>query len=587
MSVNSKKKGQLELCIGGYSAAGRREINQDAFAAKLPTSHSEKKYKGMVACIADGVSCSSNGQQASQTSVTQFINDYYGTPESWSVKVSASKVLNSLNSWLYQHSDKDALRHNGLITTFSAIVFKSTTAHLFHVGDTRIYRYRDGALEQMSKDHARSASGKNSFLTRALGMDSHLEIDFQTAPIRIGDIFMLSSDGVHDYLPGKALIAHLSSINTEKPSACEFEALAKGIASYALNNGSEDNLSCLLVQVTALPVSDIDELFEKLSALAIPPAMRAGNEIDDFQIEKIIHQGARSHVYLAREKSSQTQRILKIPSLNFADDLVYLDGFAKEQWVGQRINNPHIMRIFPKPEKSPFLYHICEYVEGITLRQWIYDNPNPSLDSAREIIKNIVSAVRVLQRLGIVHRDLKPENIMVAENRAITLIDFGTVKIDGLDEIAPAPTSDTPLGAVDYIAPEYLNKGEACFLADLFSIAVISYELLCGELPYQRSSSSLTQARRSSWKYRPIQQFRRDIPNWLDAALKKASHPLVEKRYGAMSEFVTDIYTPNKTLMKENEQFPLIERDPVKFWQSLSAIFLSIALLELLLLLGK
>ncbi|MFT6986692.1 MAG: serine/threonine protein phosphatase PrpC [Psychromonas sp.] len=585
--VDGKKKSQVELCIGGYSAAGRREINQDAFAAKLPNSHSEKMYKGMVACIADGVSCSSNGQQASQTSVTQFINDYYGTPESWSVKVSASKVLNSLNNWLYQHSSKDEPRHNGFITTFSGIVFKSTTAHIFHVGDTRIYRYRNGSLDLMTKDHARNGSGKNSVLTRALGMDSHLEIDYQSMAVLVGDIFLLSSDGVHDYIPGKILSEYLSSIKTDTATISEFEKLTKSISSYASQKGSKDNLSCLIVQVKALPISDIGELFNKLTALTIPPAMRAGNEIDDFQIERVIHQGARSHLYLAREKSSQKQRVLKIPSLNFADDLVYLDGFAKEQWVGQIINNSHIMTIFPKSESSPFLYHICEYIDGITLRQWIYDNPHPSLEHTREIIKNIVAAVRVLQRAGMVHRDLKPENIMVSENRAITLIDFGTVKIDGLDEIFPAPTSDEPLGAADYIAPEYLNDGQACFLADLFSIAVISYELLCGELPYQSSNSSLRRARHNSWKYRSIQQFRADIPEWIDAALKKASHPVLAKRYGAMSEFITDLYTPNKNLIKERESFSLMERNPIKFWQSLSLVFLGIALFELLLLLGK
>ncbi len=586
MSVNNKQNSQLELCIGGYSDAGRREANQDAFAVKVPTSHSEKKYKGIVASIADGVSCSSNGQQASHTSVTQFIHDYYGTCESWSVKLSASKVLNSLNSWLYQHSSKDELRHNGLITTFSAMVFKSTTAHIFHVGDTRIYRYRDGCLKQLTKDHARCAYGKNSFLTRALGMDSHLEIDFQSTAVRVGDIFLLSSDGIHDYLSRQVLTAHLDSIKQENSTATEFEQLAETISKDALNKGSSDNLSCLLLKVQNLPISDINELFKRLTSLIIPPAMRTDNEIDNFKIERVVHQGTRSHVYLAREKSSQKQRILKIPSLNFVNDLVYLDGFAKEQWVGQKLKHPNIMTIFPKSESSPFLYHICEYIEGITLRQWIYDNPKPSLEDAREIIKNIVSAVRVLQRSGMVHRDLKPENIMLSENKEITIIDFGTVKIDGLDEISPAPSAEEPLGAVDYIAPEYLNGGQTSFLSDLFSIALISYELLCGELPYQSNNSSLSRARLNQWKYRPIKQFRADIPDWLDAALRKASDPVAQKRYGAMSEFITDLFTPNKTLLKEREQFSLIERNPVRFWQSLALLFFAVALLELFVLLG-
>ncbi|WP_413702379.1 PP2C family protein-serine/threonine phosphatase [Psychromonas sp. KJ10-10] len=138
--------------------------------------------------MADGVSCSNNAQQASQTSVTQFMDDYYSTNESWDVKKSAGKVLSSLNAWLYHHSKGDA-RHNGLITTFSSIIFKSTTAHIFHVGDSRIYRYREGVLTQLTKDHSRVTHGNNNVLIRALGMDCHVDIDYRSVSLQQGDIF--------------------------------------------------------------------------------------------------------------------------------------------------------------------------------------------------------------------------------------------------------------------------------------------------------------------------------------------------------------------------------------------------------------
>ena len=553
----------------------------------MPTSYSEKKYKGVVASLADGVSCSNNGQQASQTSVTQFINDYYCTAESWSVKLSASKVLNSLNRWLYQHSKGD-LRHNGLITTFSSIVFKSTTAHLFHIGDSRIYLYRDGVLKQLTHDHARALYAKKTVLTRGLGMDCNIDIDYQAISLQKGDVFLLSSDGVHDWLSNKLLTEFLFAYSQDDEKKFFLEETAKNICDEAFKQGSNDNLTCLLLEVDDLPKSDISELFKSSINLTIPPALTVGNEIDDFKIDKIMHQGARSHVYLATDKQTKRQQILKMPSLNFIDDVAYLEGFCKEQWVGQKLTHPSIMGIFQRNENSPFLYHVCEYIEGMSLRAWMEKNPQPSLDVARDIIKKIVSAVRVLQRSSMVHRDLKPENIMISESGCITLIDFGTIQIDGLDEISPSTPTEVPLGALDYIAPEYLNDNKATSISDLFSIAVIAYELLTGELPYLPSTSqSLQKARASQWEYRPIQQFREDLPNWLDDVLKKGTNPSLANRYSAMSEFISDLYPVNKSVQKQTQKGSLLERNPVQFWQSASVILFVIAVVELFVILQK
>jgi len=574
----SPKTPKLNVCIGGYSTAGNRDINQDAFAVKEPYSLSEKNVKGIVACVADGVSCSDNSQQASHTSVTQFIADYYSTDKSWDVKQSASKVLNSLNSWLYKHNENDA-RHNGLITTFSSLIIKSNTAHLLHVGDSRIYRYRDQRLKQFSHDHSRATYRQNSVLTRALGMDSHLDIDYQTLSLQPGDLFLLTSDGVHDHLDDATLNGYLQTISNN-PTTQEFEDLAKTICNEALAQGSSDNITCLLMQIVSLPNADLNELFTHLNSLLIPPAMQVGNEIDGFKIEKILHEGTRSHVYLAVNKRTEEKVVLKMLSLNFEEDLDYLLDFYKEQWVGQSIKHPNIMSIAKNIKESVFLYHICEHIEGITLRQWIQENPNPDLQQAHNIIIRVVNAVRVLQRAGMVHRDLKPENIIISDDNEVKLIDFGTVKISGFEDIVKEQ-QDEPLGAVDYIAPEYLNHGQSSALSDLFSIGVMLYEILTGHLPYPMNQGhSLERARHYKWIYEPLQTHRKDLPKRLDSILQQALYPKLEKRYTSMSEFVTELTQSQNKKTTEELKPALIERDPAKFWCILAYVFIGISVIE-------
>ncbi|MBW3696147.1 bifunctional protein-serine/threonine kinase/phosphatase [Vibrio sp. T187] len=580
VAQNSKQLSkQLELRYGGCSLQGLRDENQDALIVKHPSTLSERELKGSIACIADGVSCSDHGQQASHTSVIQFVTDYYATPNSWTVKHSGQKVLTALNSWLFNSSEKQNLAHNGLVTTFSTVIFKSNTAHIFHVGDSRIYLFRNGKLRLLTRDHQRNSFGNNHFLTRALGMDNKLDIDYQTLTIEQGDVFLLTTDGVHEYLPSQELVTELEN------SAPNLEHQAQSICHKALSQSSKDNITSLIVEVTQLPAPSAIEFQHKLQSRAIPPALTLGNRIDNFEVTKVIHAGARSHVYEVRQIETHQRFVLKTPSLHYSDDRQTLVSFCNEQWAGSQLDNPRIMKVYPSPLDSKFLYQLCEPIQGITLRQWMYDNPEPEVDTVRNIIKGVISAVRVLQRAEMVHRDLKPENIMILPSGDIKLIDLGAVLVKGLEEIQQDDSPLPPLGAANYIAPEYLNGSSASTQSDLFSVAVICYEMLTGHLPYKEvDTQSLSQARHQSWQYRSMLHDRSHLPNWLDLTIKKACHPNPKCRYQVLGEFVTDLTRPNQQLEKEFKQQPVLQRNPVFFWKCLAVMFATVAIAEFLIL---
>lgn len=146
---------QLKISIGQYSDKGRKETNQDFHGICVPTEP-QLSSKGIAIAVADGISSSEVSHIASQSAVTGFLEDYYCTSESWSVKTSAERVLVATNSWLHAQTQQSQYRYDkdrGYVCTLSVMVIKSTTAHIFHVGDSRVYQLRDGALDQLTDDH--------------------------------------------------------------------------------------------------------------------------------------------------------------------------------------------------------------------------------------------------------------------------------------------------------------------------------------------------------------------------------------------------------------------------------------------------
>src|SRR5437762_10805409 len=147
--------GELQISIGQHSDKGRKQTNQDFHGALTP-GEPLLSLKGIAIVIADGISSSDVSHIASESAVKGFLTDYYCTSESWSVKTSAQRVLAATNAWLHSQTRRSQYAYDkdkGYVCTLSAIVLKSTTAHIFHAGDCRIYRISGNALEQLTDDH--------------------------------------------------------------------------------------------------------------------------------------------------------------------------------------------------------------------------------------------------------------------------------------------------------------------------------------------------------------------------------------------------------------------------------------------------
>lgn len=558
---------QLNVSIGGYSSAGVKPQNEDAINYSIPTDNT-LETKGVVSVLADGVSSSEAAKEASHTAVSSFIEDYYSTPDTWSTKKSCQQVVSAINGWLYKQGYSHANDLKGWVTTFDAVIFKSNSIHIIHIGDSRIYRLRDGELTQLTKDHITWLNSERSYLSRALGVDTALQIDFKTDELREGDYYLQTSDGVHAFISQAEIIETLSS-------AYPAEEKARRLVEKAISKQSDDNLSAQVIQIQQLPSATKQEVYEKLTELPFPPELQPGMKIDGYEILQEINLSARSQIYLAKDMANGKELVLKTPSANYSDDPWYLDGFVREEWIGQRLKHPGLMKTYKSKNRKQFLYFTTEYIKGQTISQWISAHPNPDINTVREYITQLSSALRALHRQDVIHQDLKPDNIMLNDNERIKIIDFGAVHAAGLAELTSVLQRKHPEGTLNYTAPEYLMGEPGSKRSDIFSLGVICYEMLCGELPFKEKTVNKFHLKSyEHMQYITIKTHRPDLPVWIDTVLKKACAPNPTKRYGLLSEFTHDLKTP-QDLIIHTEFEPLLQRNPVLVWQVISLSLLS------------
>jgi serine/threonine protein kinase len=558
------------LSIGQYSDTGIKDENQDSFGVLLPDG-AALNHKGIVAVIADGVSGCDEGKLASETCVKSLLMDYYCTPDSWTVKTSIQKVLLATNRWMYGLGAANQMRHKGVATTLSALVVKSSTAHLFHIGDTRIYLLRKGELTQLTKDHRVWVSEDNNYLTRAMGVDLHLDIDYRSFLLEKNDIFLMTTDGVHEFI-SDAKMSEFILQNTNN-----LDRAAREISTLALQNGSSDNVTCQIIKFNQLPQVDETEVYRKLTELPFPPELNSGMLLDGFRIQRELYASKRTQVYLATDEASGDNVVIKTPSVNYADDASYLDMFMLEEWVGKLLNNNHVLKIVEQTRPRQFLYYVTEYIEGQTLRQWMNDNTAPSLQEVREIVNQLARGLRAFHRKEMIHQDLKPENVIIDTHGTIKIIDFGSTRIAGVEEISTPIERLSLLGTQYYTAPEHFTGLPSSHQSDAFSLGVLTYEMLTGHLPYgekygEKALNKLT--------YVSARQHNEDVPTWVDGALKKVLAKNSQHRYEEISEFLHDLAKPNKDFI-ETAHVPLVESNPLGFWKGVAIISLlaNIALL--------
>lgn len=559
-------KKTLKVSIGQYSTAGIKQQNQDFHGVYLPEGH-VLKQKGIACVIADGIGSSNVSHLAAETAVGSFLSDYYCTSDAWSTQTSAERVIRATNSWLYAQTQQSQGRFDkdrGYVCTLSALILKQQQAHIFHVGDSRIYRIRDHEIELLTHDHRVWLSSREHYLSRALGADYRIEIDYRNIELKEKDIFLLMTDGVYEFVTDQQLL-DLTLIDAD------LNQLAKAFVEKALEQGSDDNLSLQVIRVEQLP--ELNQ-FHIQQDYVFPQQLSKGEVFEGYVIDKILHQNHRSCLYLAHD-TQQQPLVIKTLGVDLQQDKNAVEQFQLEDWVSKRLKHDNLMQCYTHNTEKKYLFQCYEYLQGETLAQWLHRQEKPlKLDDILPILQQTALALNAMHRLEMLHQDIRPKNIMVLNAESamkIKLIDYGSTAVRGLVEINPK-NANRPLGTLAFMAPEYFIDHSPSVHSDQFSLAVMAYYLLTKQLPYGTDlarCNSLKQLKKV--QYHSIRKYRPDLPIWLDKILGQALSIEPTHRFEALSELIHNLTHPSKELL--NSKPPaIIERDPLRFWQMSCAV---------------
>jgi len=557
----------LQVNVGRCTHAGVKTVNEDAVAVRVPSQQAQIDNKGICCVLSDGVSSAEAGQQASEQAVHDFVEDYYLAPDTWSVRHCAEKILSAINLSLFKKSHQFNSEQKGFLCTLVGVIFKSQTAHFVHVGDSRVYLLREQQLQQLTTDHSAMIAQGKRYLTRALGMDNNLHIDYGKQSLTVGDCYLLTSDGVHDFVSAAQLTELLAQSIDEQQIAEQIIAAAKAAH-------SDDNISCVVAKVHSIANESLDDFNTKLTRLPFPPPLSTGMKLDGFRVEQELFASARSQLYLVTDVETQQQCVMKTPSVNYCDDTAYIDRFIQEEWIGKRLNNTHIVKVLKQHRARTCLYYLMEYVPGIGLDAWIQQHPFPTPKLAISIIKQIADGLAGFYEKETIHQDLKPANILIDQANNIKIVDFGSTFVAGTAERYNPIKHEGALGTASYSDPQYLLGKNTGIQGDLYALATISYELFTGKLPYGNEVEECQTAfDYDRLRYVSASYHNPVIPIWFDRALEKGVQINTEKRYQTMQQFITDLTNPNPDFLHnvpETQQ----AKSKMLFWAILSGFWL-------------
>ncbi len=297
---------------------------------------------------------------------------------------------------------------------------------------------------------------------------------------------------------------------------------------------------------------------------AVDDIFQEGKVVDGFTLGKELHRGGMASLFSATKEGIDLPILLKIPRVGKDQPVESLIGFETELTILRSLKSPYVPKYLGSGNMATRPYIAMEQVAGRPLEDLIKEGKKFSIDEVINIGADLAQAVQSLHAQDAIHLDIKPDNVLIDEQGKLTLIDFGLSHHSRFPDLL-AEEMRKGIGSAPYISPEQVSGVRSDYRSDIFSIGVIMYELLTGELPFG-NPQTMSGLRKRMWAEPfPPRALRKEIPRWLQEVVLRCLEARADERYQSATRL--------RQVLREPESVKLTERserlEPPSFWESL------------------
>ena len=281
-------------------------------------------------------------------------------------------------------------------------------------------------------------------------------------------------------------------------------------------------------------------------AQQLSDADQTGSEIcvrtlGDFHLIRKLGQGGMAEVWLAEQVSLSRRVALKLLKQELMQDEKYVSRFQREASAAGGLNHPNIVQVHTVGEETGQHYIAQEYVQGMTLKQYLRKKGPPDLPLALHIMRQVASALKAAADAGIVHRDIKPENIMLTRKIDVKVADFGLAQLYGPEEGVDITQEGMTVGTPLYMSPEQIHGEKVDPRSDLYSFGVTCYHMFTGRPPFEGPTAMAIAVKHIHDEATPLSKLRPDLPKPVCEIVSRLLRKNVDERYQSAGDLFNDV----------------------------------------------
>jgi len=546
----------MELTYAGVSSAGPvRKNNEDSIEFWQPTTPEDWRARGAVAILADGVGGHGFGEVASRLACDQARNVFINAGSNQTTSQLLYQMFTAANIAVYDKgmANRDERR---MMTTLTISVFRNNEVAIGHVGDCRVYAIQAGRIRRVTSDHSYSGvqlklglvtveeaanSQLRSVLTRSVGQDPMVRLDYHTVVVNRGDRIIQCTDGVWCFVTEGEFLDIAGKGAPE--DACN------KLIDLAGRRGGDDNMTVQIAQIESVERLSYYRgvpMYQRMDSNLMNNEPDVGQLLDGrYNITDLVSRSGMASIFKAIDMRDNRTVALKIPFMQFESDPGFYSRFKREQDIGIALNHPYILRVDPDDGGRSRPYLVMEFLEGQTLGHLMRSIRPMPVHDALTIVSRICEALHYMHDHDVVHRDLKPENIMICNDGSIRIMDFGIAKYEGQRRLTFGGFTPA-MGTPDYMAPEQVRGKRGDRRTDIYSLGAILYEMLTGSMPFEGANPFLIMNARLSGDPVAPRQKNAEIPPTVEEIVLHAMARNPHDRYATALEMKNDLDHPDQ-----------------------------------------